>query len=97
MALQKKRAIPAQAYRRFGPKRLYEKHTGVFVPNAYLKTPLRLARSSRQISRVSISAFWGIGNAGMVFKYKKGAGCLFFDFFFQITAHRRFPKTPMCD
>ena len=81
-SLQKKRAIPAQAYRRFGPKRLYETHTGVFVPNAYLKTPLGLARSSRHISRVSISAFWSIGNAGMFFKYKKKrlVGFLFFFF-----------------
>ena len=81
--LQKKRVIPAQAYRRFGPKRLYETHTGVFVPNAYLKTPLRLARSSRHISRVSISAFWSIENAGVVFKYKKSGWLVFFVFFFK--------------
>ena len=58
MTLQKKRVIPAQAYRRFGPKRLYETHTGVFTQSAYMKTPINLARSSRLFSRVSISAFW---------------------------------------
>ena len=81
--LQKKRVIPAQAYRRFGPKRLYETHTSVFVQNAYLKTPLRLARSSRHISRIFISAFWGIGNVGMVFKYKKSGWLVFFWCFFK--------------
>ena len=55
---KKKRVIPAQPYRRFGPKRLYETHTGVFTQSAYMKTPINLARASRLFSRVSISAFW---------------------------------------
>ena len=55
---KKKRVIPAQPYRCFGPKRLYETHTGIFTQSAYMKTPINLARASRLFSRVSISAFW---------------------------------------
>ena len=86
MHYKKKRVIPAHAYRRFGPKRLYETHTGVLDPNAYTQTPINLARASRHISRVSLSAFWGIGNAGIVFKYKK-RGWLVFYFFSKKKPH----------
>ena len=35
--LQKTRAIPAHAYRRFDSKRLNETHIGVLNENAYMK------------------------------------------------------------